>query len=88
MGKYLEIEGTEDVTRKFDTVIFFGLVSNLIYIWFQLYKESIPEYKRPTKMISYGEILVNGIWIAQYTQMIVYRFSHTGKVCAGDYQAS
>ena len=38
MGNYLEKEGTEDVTRKFDTVIFLGLVSNLIYIWFSLYK--------------------------------------------------
>ena len=38
MGNYLKKDGTEDVTRKFDTVIFLGLVSNLIYIWFSLYK--------------------------------------------------
>ena len=31
------------------------------------------------------EIIVAIIWLTQFIMAIVYRFSHTGKVCSGDY---
>ena len=32
-----------------------------------------------------SEILVTAFWIWQLCYVFAYRFSHTGKVCAGDY---
>ena len=36
------------------------------------------------KLICY-ELLVTIVWIVQFSLVIAYRFSHTGKVCGGDF---
>ena len=35
---FLSKPGAEDVTKKFDTVIMYGFISNLLYILFNIYK--------------------------------------------------
>ena len=36
-------------------------------------------------MFVFMEIVVAAVWIIQLILVLSYRFSHTGKVCAGDY---
>ena len=31
------------------------------------------------------EVIVAAVWIVQLSMVVSYRFSHTGKVCSGDY---
>ena len=44
-GNYLLIDGMVDVTNKFDMVIQFGFVSNLIFILWQVYKMGLKKKK-------------------------------------------
>mmetsp|Transcript_2717 Transcript_2717/g.4620 ORF Transcript_2717/g.4620 Transcript_2717/m.4620 type:complete len:102 (+) Transcript_2717:162-467(+) len=88
MMHYMKRSGSEDVTAKFDTVIYFGFLSNLLFIFYQMYKSSITRTKK-NKEFSCGsiclEMIVTVIWLVQFGMVIQYRFSHTGKVCSGDY---
>ena len=89
MMAFLAVNGNENVTSKFDTIIQYGFISNLIFIMFQIYKMS--KAPKEKKGISFALLCLEGIvaaiWITQFILLIVYRFSHTGKVCSGDYSA-
>ena len=36
------------------------------------------------KLICY-EFMVTVTWIVQFAMVVIYRFSHSGKVCGGDF---
>ena len=38
MVEFLELPGAENVTEKFDMIIRFGFISNVIYLLFQIFK--------------------------------------------------
>mmetsp|Transcript_16757 Transcript_16757/g.25823 ORF Transcript_16757/g.25823 Transcript_16757/m.25823 type:complete len:89 (+) Transcript_16757:166-432(+) len=86
---FLGKPGSENVTKKFDKIIMFGFISNLIFILFQLYKTDRQRLKKKKEGFSCSlvllEVIVNLTWIVQFGMLIGYRFCHTGKVCAGDY---
>jgi hypothetical protein len=68
-------------------IIQYGFISQLIFILFQIYKMS---FKKKTGFhggLFCLEIVVAAVWLTQFIMLIVYRFSHTGKVCSGDYTA-
>ena len=76
------------MTNKFDRVILYGFVSNCIFLLWQVYKMgmSISDKKQPlTGGKIFMEICIALVWIAQLIMLMLYRFSHTGKVCAGDF---
>ena len=45
MMAFLARKGTENLTKKFETIIIFGFVSNALYICFQIYKMSYKKKK-------------------------------------------
>ena len=87
MVNYMKLAGAENVTSKFDTVIRYGFFSNLIFLIFQIWKMSVNQ--RLKKDINPGLICMEGcvsiVWVVQFILLAVYRFSHTGLVCSGDY---
>ena len=88
MADFLAKKGSENVTSKFDSVIMYGFVSNMIFLLWQVYKMgmSMAEKRQPlTCPKVFMEICIALVWICQLLMVLFYRFSHTGKVCAGDF---
>ena len=87
MVNFLAKKGSENVTSKFDSVILFGFISNTLFVLFQIYKmgQNMRKKDGVSKRLVLGEVVIAGVWITQLFLLVKYRFSHTGKVCAGDY---
>ena len=60
---FLHIEGSENVTKKFDFIILFGLISNAIYILFQMYKFSIQNQEGSKKRMMCAQVLIFLTWV-------------------------
>ena len=87
MVDFLAQIGAENVTAKFESVIMWGFISNLVYLLFQIFKMNLTRRGKhgvDTSMV-FAEVLVAAMWITQFSYVISYRFSHTGYVCSGDY---
>ena len=91
MVALLLLPGVENVSKKLDTVIFYGFISNLVFVLFEIHRMS---YKNKLKAMGHnGKSLYLGClrffvtitWLVQFSMLLIYRFSHTGKVCSGDY---
>ena len=87
MVTYLAQPGAEDVSLKFDRVINFGLLSNVIYLLFQIFKMRMARRGKHTidASVVCVEICVAAVWVTQFCMLISYRFAHTGQVCSGDF---
>ena len=91
MADLLAMKGAEqsvNVTNKFDTVILYGFISNMIFLLWQVYKMgmSMSDKSQPlTGSRIFMEICIALVWMIQLILVLSYRFSHTGKVCAGDF---
>ena len=88
MADFLARKGSENVTNKFDSVILYGFYSNIIFLLWQVYKMgmSMSDKRQPlTCPKVFMEICIGLVWIVQLFLVLSYRFSHTGKVCAGDF---
>ena len=87
MVNFLTGKGTENVSSKFDSVILYGFISNMLFVLFQMYKmqQNMSKKKGANKYLVLQELIVALVWIAQVYLVISYRYSHTGKVCSGDY---
>ena len=75
------------MTQKFSTVIKYGFYSHLAFVLFQIYKSSQKSSKGQKMGQGCLEFIVTVGWLAQFITMITYRFSHTGRVCSGDYSS-
>lgn len=86
MMEFLDQLGTVNVTDRFDTVIRFGFISNLIFLVYQIYKMGMNRKRKQMDctMLCLG-VCVTLIWVIQFAMVISFRFSHTGYVCAGDF---
>ena len=76
------------MSAMFNKVITYGFCSNMIFIVFQVYKISAQQRaKQEGRQATFVlfEVLVTLMWLVQFWMLIVQRFSHPGKVCAGDY---
>ena len=85
--EFLEQTGSENVTKKFEMIMLFGFISNLIYLCFQIIKMNMT--RRGKHSVDVGmvclEVMVAATWITQFIMLLTYRFSHTGYVCSGDF---
>ena len=84
---FLEQAGAENVTEKFDMIIRFGFISNLIYLLFQIFKMGLTRRGKHSvdAALVCSEMCIAIVWITQFFLVISYRFSHTGYVCSGDF---
>lgn len=90
MMKFLDSTGAENVTDKFDSVILYGFLANMLYIFTKIYTMGNASYDGRVKtenspFLVFGDFLVGVLGVVQYGLVVVYRFSHTGMVCSGDY---
>lgn len=87
MVDFLDQIGTENVTNRFDTVIMYGFISNLVFLVFQIYKMGLSRRRKNSMDVPLlcMEVVVGLLWVVQFLMVISYRFSHTGYVCSGDY---
>ena len=90
--KFLDSPGAENVTDKFDSVILYGFLANLLFIFFKIFKMGRENHdgrikKSHTYAVVCADILISLGCFIQFVMVVIYRFSHTGMVCSGDYAA-
>ena len=87
MVDFLEQPGAENVTEKFDMIIRFGLISNMIYLLFNIFKMGLTRRGKHSidSALICSEMCIGAVWITQFLMVISFRFSQTGYVCSGDY---
>lgn len=79
--------GSENVTDQFTTVIAFGFYSQVILFTFCMMKSIMSgetSDKYGVSMVLFN-IFVRMMQLTQFLMLAIYRFSHAGSVCAGDY---
>lgn len=89
MVDFLSRKGSVNVTENFDNVILYGFVSNLIFVLFSMFKNDLnfKDRQRLGCCYVFMEIVVAALWVIQLSMVLAYRFSHSGKVCSGDFAA-
>ena len=85
---FLGHPGSSNVTAKFNHLILFGLVANCIYVVYQVFQIIISEKTKEKYSISLMglSIVINIMWLTQFTLLLVFRYSHAGRVCSGDFE--
>ena len=85
--KFMKHPGAVDMTQRFWQLMLFGLTANVIFVSHLLFERRLTEKVQN----DYGmsrillDIIVNLTWIVQFIMVQVFRWSHGGSVCAGDY---
>ena len=89
LKKYLTHPGALDVSSRYRTVMLFGFIANVLFICHMVVDRKLSKETQ----LAYGfsrtllNMIVNATWMVQFWMMIIYRWSHGGAVCAGDYSA-
>ena len=89
LQEYLNRHGSINVTKRFNFVINMGLCSNLLICIYIILKVCVAKQKQLDRLVATRTLvvfLINILWVVQFFLLVVFRFSHTGKVCSGDYK--
>ena len=76
------------MTSRFHLVLTYGFFSNCIILAYLITRIVTKEEKAKEYGISLMclNFFINVMWIVQFTMLIIFRFSHSGEVCSGDYE--
>ena len=81
--KFLATTGAENVTEKFDNVIMYGFIANILYILSKIFQMSYQSHDGRIKQENSGflvcaDVMILLIGFIQFGTVVAYRFSHTG----------
>ena len=88
MINQLKTVGVTNVTFYFKKSIKYGFYTNLIFVWFRIYKMNTLKNAKKGDIfyhLYFLEFLVDSMWGYQFLIMVWNRLSHGGMVCSGDY---
>ena len=76
--------GSINVTSRFQSVLVFGLIANFCAIAYYTFFRNKNREDYGISSICLGLTVYLGLFL-QYLTLFIFRFSHSGKVCSGDY---
>ena len=82
----LDRPGTSNVTDEFYQVIAYGFFQNIAFFTFVILFDHIVQREKYNVTYLFFYVAFKVSEIAQFTLLYIYRYSHVGKVCAGDYK--